>query len=48
MNLLDVLNNDHGGRVRVEIGLAHSKIQHKRNQSMRIELWIRLLWVHLS
>ncbi len=43
MSFLEALNKDHAGRVRVEIDLAQSKIWHKRNQPVRIELWIRLL-----
>ena len=43
MNFLDVLNADHRGKVRVEIDLAHSKIQYKKDQPVRIELWVRLL-----
>jgi hypothetical protein len=43
MNFLDILNVDHGGKVGVEIDLAHSKIRHERNQLVHVELWIRVL-----
>jgi hypothetical protein len=43
MNFLDILTVDHGGKVRVEIDLAHSRARHERNQLVHVELWIRLL-----
>ena len=43
MDLLEVVDRDHAGKVRIEIDLARSKVRIENTRLVKFELWIRLL-----
>lgn len=43
MDLVEVVDQDHAGKVRIEIDLARSKVQLEDARLVGVELWIRIL-----
>jgi len=43
VDLLEVVDQDHAGKVRIEIDLARSKVQLEDARLVGVELWIRIL-----